>query len=438
MTHSIHILYELYQRFPKVCTDSRFPINGSIFFALSGPSFNGNAFAAQALAGGCEFAIIDDARYQADERFIVVENTLLTLQNLANFHRKQLQAKIIAITGSNGKTTSKELIRNVLQKKFTTYATRGNLNNHIGVPLTLLELRQETEIAIIEMGASKQGDIKELVDIAEPDFGLITNIGKAHLEGMGGIEGVIKTKTELYDFIRSRDLHVFVNTLHSVFTEKASGIQQITYGENANDDVIGYFHSSDPFVKFSWKSKNNKSSLNELPIISSHLIGKYNYENLLAAACVGNFFGVSVNDINQALEEYTPDNNRSQIITTPNNKLILDAYNANPTSMKEALSNFKDMNHPSKMVILGQMNELGDVSQAEHQILTEAVKKLNFQTVVLVGEPYRAFVENTNMHHFSTTAEAESWLKEQDFSQQLILIKGSRSNKLEKLVEAFS
>jgi UDP-N-acetylmuramoyl-tripeptide--D-alanyl-D-alanine ligase len=437
MTQSIHILYKHYQNFPRICTDSRSPIKGSIFFALSGPSFNGNKFAAQALAGGCEFAVIDDIAYQVDERYILVKDTLLSLQQLANFHRNQLKTRIIAITGSNGKTTSKELLRNVLQKKFNTYATRGNLNNHIGVPLTLLELSKETEIAIIEMGASKQGDIKELVDIAEPDFGLITNIGKAHLEGMGGIEGVIKTKTELYDFIRSRNLQVFVNTLHSVFTQKAEGISQITYGENQSDDVIGYFHSSDPFVKFSWKSNKNETSENDLPIISSKLIGRYNYENLLAAACVGNFFGVSTSDINQALEEYTPDNNRSQIVTTSSNKIILDAYNANPTSMKEALSNFKDMNHPSKMVILGQMNELGDVSQIEHQILTEAVMRFDFQTIVLIGEPYRPFAKGQNIHHFGSTNDAESWLKDQTFENKLILIKGSRSNKLEKLVEAF-
>ncbi|MEX1189497.1 MAG: UDP-N-acetylmuramoyl-tripeptide--D-alanyl-D-alanine ligase [Bacteroidia bacterium] len=436
MEKIVQHLYSLFLSHPRISTDTRNLIPDSIFFSLSGPSFNGNKFASQAIEGGCAYAVVDQKEYVTSDKYILVEDSLKALQELSSIHRKNLSCKVIAITGSNGKTTSKELLRKVLQKKYITYATRGNLNNHIGVPLTLLELGSDVEFAIIEMGASKQGDIKELVDIAQPDFGLITNIGMAHLEGMGGIEGVIKTKTELYDFIKDKGFKLFVNTIHPIFVEKSSGIDSITYGESTNDDYRGYFISSDPFVKFKWGTKN--LSENQCPLVSTNLIGKYNFENLLAAACVGSYFGVSDILINEALAEYVPDNNRSQIIKTANNELILDAYNANPTSMKAALHNFSKMKNENKVVILGQMNELGDVSNIEHKLVSELAQSLNFQSIILIGEPYSPYSAGKNIHYFPTTDLAIMFLQGESMKDQLILIKGSRSNKLERLKEVFS
>lgn len=430
------LIYSKFLECKKVCTDSRKPISGSLFFALSGPSFNGNKFASQALEGGCKYAIVDDKEYAIDERFILVENSLVTLQMLANHHRRQLSCKIIGITGSNGKTTTKELLFTVLNKKYNTYATRGNLNNHIGVPLTLLELSSETEIAIIEMGASHQGDIKELVEIAEPDFGLITNIGKAHLEGMGGIEGVIKTKTELYDFIRNQNKLVFINSMHEVFLNKSVGITRFTYGENSNDNIQGMFLGSDPYVHFKWKKAEGNYLWDDRETIQTQLIGKYNYENLLSAAAVGAYFNVDDSLISEALSSYTPDNNRSQVIQSANNKLILDAYNANPSSLKLALENFSKMKHDNKWVILGQMNELGETSDAEHQVLVELVNTMGFKCTIFIGLPYKAHVKvSDNTFHFDTTNEAFEYLKSNQPSNALILVKGSRSNKLEAIKE---
>lgn len=429
----------LYSRFlecNKVCTDSRNPVSGSLFFALSGPSFNGNKFALQALQDGCKYAVVDDQEYAIDERFILVENSLVTLQMLAKHHRRQLSCKVIGITGSNGKTTTKELLFTVLNKKYNTCATRGNLNNHIGVPLTLLELKSETEIAIIEMGASHQGDIKELVEIAEPDFGLITNIGKAHLEGMGGVEGVIKTKTELYDFIRDSNKLVFINTMHEVFLNKSIGISKFTYGENSDDDIQGLFLESDPYVHLKWKKAENNLSWDDRETIQTQLIGRYNYENLLSAAAVGAYFNVDEALISEALSGYTPDNNRSQVIQTANNKLILDAYNANPSSLKLALENFSKMKNDNKWVILGQMNELGETSDAEHQKLVKLVSLMAFKCTIYIGLPYKLHVKTSNnTHHFDTTSEAFEYLKTNQPSKALILVKGSRSNKLEVIKE---
>lgn len=429
---SIEELYPLFLENPIICTDTRKIIPGSIFFALSGPSFNGNTFAQNALKGGCAFAVIDDPEYLSDN-CILVENTLKTLQQLARYHRRQLNATIIGITGSNGKTTSKELLRDVLSAKYRTHATKGNLNNHIGVPLTLLSVPLDAEFVVVEMGASHQGDIKELCEIAEPDFGLITNIGKAHLEGMGGIEGVIKTKTELYEFIKLNKGKIFINTMHDVFIKRSVGIDRISFGESDSDDYQGDFIESEPFVKFKWKSSKDSINLDQKPVVSTRLIGKYNFENLLAAATVGSYFLVEEDKINQALSEYVPDNNRSQIIETVNYHIIMDAYNANPTSMQAALENFSAMHIKPKTVILGQMNEIGADSSVEHQKLINRAMELNFDQIVLVGKPYLPVPGDDRIRYFENTDELIASIKQLIPGKSAILIKGSRSNKLEQL-----
>lgn len=434
----IEDLYSVYLKHPEICTDTRKIIPGSIFFALSGPTFNGNKFAETALNSGCAYAVVDDAAFAKDERYFLVEDSLRALQKLAQHHRRQLRCKVIGITGSNGKTTSKELIRNVLSKKLKTQATYGNLNNHIGVPLTLLQLKSDTEVAIIEMGASKQGDIKELVEIAEPELGLITNIGMAHLEGMGGIEGVIKTKTELYDFLRTTDGTVFVNTMHEVFKIKSLGIHQITFGEDTQSHVVGKFISSTPNVVFQWNPKNQHGrDWKEAPQVQASLIGKYNFENLLAAACIGDYFGIDEILINQALKEYTPDNNRSQVVISGSNKLIMDAYNANPTSMEAALINFSQQKEDNKVVILGKMMELGDAATESHRKIGSLALSLGFNKVYFVGDGYLNAGVSAGEAHFESTEKAIDWFRAHPVNHASILIKGSRTNQLERLKELF-
>jgi UDP-N-acetylmuramoyl-tripeptide--D-alanyl-D-alanine ligase len=410
---------------------------GSIFFALSGPQFNGNQFAKTALEGGCAFAVVDDASAAADERYIVVDNALKALQDLALYHRRKLKAQIIGITGSNGKTTTKELLAAVLRKKYRTYATLGNLNNHIGVPLTLLSVDDDCEIAVIEMGASKPGDIKELVEIAEPDYGLITNIGKAHLEGMGGYEGVVKTKCELYDFIRKKGGKVFVNTLHEVFKERSMGMDIISFGGAPNDFVCGVFVDSNPYVRFRWKRTAYSIPLNNQPLVETVLMGFYNYENLLAAATVGAYFNVSEADINAALCEYSPVNNRSQLMDTGKNRLIMDAYNANPTSMEAALQNFSAMQHGTKVLVLGKMMELGPTEREEHQKLIESAQHCGAATIVLIGDIYTSLNVPKSIHVFNNVEAARIYFENQPVTQACVLIKGSRSNKLELLRDLF-
>jgi len=434
MYTSTETLYSIFNSHSRICTDSRNPLEGSIFFALSGPSFNGNAYAESALLGGCAFAVIDQESFKKDDRYILVENTLKSLQDLALMHRRHLKAKFIGVTGSNGKTTTKELIREVLSRKYKTVATVGNLNNHIGVPLTILGIPEDTEMAVIEMGANKQGDIKELVDIAEPDFGLITNIGKAHLEGMGGVEGIIKTKTELYDFLRKQAKTVFVNTNHAVFIEKSSGLRQFTFGSGEHNDICGTCISSDPCVKFSWYKKGEPTQLNTW---ETSLMGRYNFENLLAAVSIGVYFRVSDADIHDAVSNYIPDNNRSQLLETTRNKLILDAYNANPTSMEAAIRNFADMQAQHKVVILGKMMELGETSLEEHIKIAALATQSSFERVFLIGEPYAQSEVAGAERIFENVDDAIHWFQTNPIDQSTILIKGSRANKLEKLTDVF-
>lgn len=430
------ILYPAFLRFPKICTDTRKIESGSIFFALSGPSFNGNQFAEQALQGGCAMAVVDQQEYAKDDRYILVDDSLKALQDLAQYHRRQLKCTVIGITGSNGKTTSKELLSSVLKKKFKTIATIGNLNNHIGVPLTLLSIPADTEMAVIEMGASKQGDIKELVDIAEPNYGYITNIGKAHLEGMGGYEGVVKTKTEMYDFVRANHGKVFVNTNHSVFVERSSGIDVISFGDGSQNYVQGKFLDSDPYVRFQW-GKVEDGAVESNPITETCLMGFYNYENLLAAATVGLWFGVDRKDIDEALSTYNPVNNRSEMMDTGKNLLIMDAYNANPTSMEAALKNLSGMNRQHKVAILGKMMELGPTWAEEHKKIAQIAINSGTEAVFLVGNLYtEAGVEGAT-RIFQDVEEAALYFKENPLREKCILVKGSRSNRLETLKDLF-
>lgn len=428
-------LYEIFQKFPKVCTDTRKIVPNSIFFALKGENFNANQFAKDALESGCEYAVIDEEEYAIDDRFIVVEDVLSTLQQLAHQHREELGLPILGITGTNGKTTTKELIRAVLSQKLNVFATQGNLNNHIGVPLSLLSLTKDHEFAIIEMGASKPGDIEELCLIAEPDFGIITNIGRAHLEGMGGIEGVLKTKSELYDWIRSIGGKIFLNTGQASLVVKAAGLECITYGVNGEEDIQGIMKASLPYVSLKWKHITDVEPLEEKPLVNSHLPGHYNFENILAAICIGNYMGLDVHEINAGVESYVPANNRSQILKKGDNTFIMDAYNANPSSMEVAINNFKHYQGGNNVLILGEMRELGEGSEAEHRHILELVKSLDFSQVYLVGDGFQPLREEYDYAFFENTDKLLEQLKVQAFDNATVLIKGSRKNQLERVLD---
>ena len=431
----IETLYHHFLQHPVICTDTRDIKQGAIFFALKGDNFNANKFAEQALNTGCSLAVIDEPEYQKDDRFVLVDDVLTALQNLANYHRKQISIPIISITGSNGKTTSKELLNAVLSQKYKVLATKGNLNNHIGVPLTLLSITKEHEFAIVEMGANHQGEIAMLCAIAEPDFGMITNIGKAHLEGFGGYEGVIKTKNELYLFIKQKAGKLFVNGDNKLLRELSEGIDRVTFGTGESFDFIGKFLESNPFVKLKCKSKSDVRSIDEKPVISTQLIGNYNFENILAAACIGHYFNVSEEQIKSGLENYVPSNNRSQVMQTQNNLLLLDAYNANPSSMNAAIENFAQMNQPNKMLILGDMLELGDESAKEHDIILDLLKKRNITNIILVGPIFMKSGKLTNAITFSDSDEAVKYFQLHPVKDTSILIKGSRGIKLEKVAQ---
>ena len=430
---SVEELYEIYKMHPDVCTDSRAIRKGCIFFALKGGNFNGNSFAEQALGSGASYAVIDEDTRLKDERLIRVDNVLESLQRLANYHRRQLHCPVIAVTGSNGKTTSKELISRVLGTKFNVHYTQGNLNNHIGVPLTVLSAPPDCGMLIVEMGANHQKEIEMLCAIAMPDYGIITNVGKAHLEGFGGFEGVKKGKGELYEFLAAHHGSVFVNgdNEHLAGMVKKYNIKRkIVYGKEDKFDCSGKLVSVSPFLKIEWKAGHHHGT------ISSQLVGGYNFENILAAVCIGNYFGVAVEEINHAIETYIPDNARSQIIQRGTNTVLLDAYNANPASMEAALKNFSMMEGSHKMVCLGEMAELGDESKQEHEAVLLLLKKFNFENVVLVGGHFSALSAELPAHYFSTSEEARDWMKGQKISGSIILIKGSRSTKMEKVLDA--
>jgi UDP-N-acetylmuramoyl-tripeptide--D-alanyl-D-alanine ligase len=414
-------IYRLYTKSYLIDTDTRKIRKGSIFFALKGENFNGNLFAEEALNKGASYAVVDEITETKNANIIKVNDSLQTLQTLANFHRKKLEIPIISLTGSNGKTTTKELINCVLSAKYTTSATKGNLNNHIGVPLTLLSMTPKTEIGIVEMGANHIGEIKFLCEIAEPNFGYITNFGKAHLEGFGSFENIIKEKSELYNFIKKVNGTVFINSDDKLQISQSKEINTVTFNQKriALKEV-------NPYVKVSFKNK----------IIHSHLIGKYNFTNIAAAITIGEYFKVKLDDIKNAIETYIPTNNRSQIISKNTNQIILDAYNANPSSMKEALENFKLLKAENKIAILGDMFELGENSIKEHQKIALLATSFNFNKVYLIGKAFSTITVK-NAFQFESY---EAFKKSQNYinvNNTSILIKGSRGMALERILDLF-
>ena len=433
---SIEALYEIFKRHPKIITDSRKVEPGCLFFALKGEKFNGNEFAGQALDTGAAYSVIDEDKFKTGDRLLLVEDVLTTLQELARHHRRQFNIPVIAITGSNGKTTTKELVSSVLASHYPAHFTQGNLNNHIGVPLTILAMPEKTEVAIIEMGANHPGEIDFLCRIAEPTHGLITNVGKAHLEGFGSFDGVKKTKSELYRFLAERSGLVFINMDEPHLTELAQG-----------NKLKLFYHRSDaprptnvpfevklmaeaPFIEVAFLSEKGAQVC-----AKSNLIGQYNFNNIMTAIVVGKYFKVPAEKIKQAIVNYVPSNNRSQLQAIGSNTFILDAYNANPTSMKNALAAFGKMKAKQRIAILGAMLELGEYSKEEHQNIASFAISQGLNKLVLVGNEFRQAAQDADILFFETTAQLHEWFQQQNFTDTHFLIKGSRSIGLEKMLE---
>ncbi len=427
-------LYTYFLRHPSISTDTRNILPESLFFALKGEKFDGNAFAAEALENGAKYAIIDDPQHQADDRFLLVPDVLVALQELARHHRNQLRIPIIGITGTNGKTTTKELIHAVLSQQFNTYATKGNLNNHIGVPLSVLSIDRQTEVAIIEMGANHVGEIAFLSEIAQPTHGLITNVGKAHLEGFGGFEGVKKAKGELYDYLAAHDGTLFLQQDNPQLREMAAArnIHRIvTYGFSAHNDLIGQLVLSDPLLEVSWITLQHDAPRT----IRTQLTGSYNTENILAAICIGLHFGVPPEKINQGIAGYVPRNNRSQLTKTDRqNTVIRDYYNANVSSMAAALESLRIMEADRKAIVLGDMFELGDESHEEHGKVVAEACSLNASRVLFVGKSFFKH-RRSDAEFYETTDEAGKALQEKPIQGALVLLKASRGMAFEKLVD---
>lgn len=428
---NVSILYNLFLKSTGVSTDTRKIDPGNIFFALKGPNFNANEFAPKALEMGASVVVIDDPAFfiEDDERYFLAEDALRMLQQLANYHRHQLKIPIIGLTGSNGKTTSKELLNAVLKQKFKTVSTVGNLNNHIGVPLTLLSIGKDAEIAIVEMGANKQGDIQELCEIAEPTHGFITNIGKAHLEGMGGPEGVLKTKTELYQHLRANKGTVFINSQDPILANMIKRFENPVLYPAKGDFCEVTFQGADPFVKFSVEGSDQ--------VHLTALIGAYNFGNIAAAITIGKFFGVPMDKAVEGIVSYRPSNMRSQLIEKRTNLIILDAYNANPSSMEVAIRTFGEMTGKKhKMIILGDMFELGDHAEAEHKRLGEIVSEYSIDKICFTGSLIVSALEKApKALYFPDPFSFRNWLEDSKLEDYLILIKGSRGMKLEGLVD---
>ncbi len=424
----LEAIYQIFLSHPKVTTDSRNIEPDTIFFALKGDSFNGNLFALTAIEKGASYAIVDDNAFAVHPKILLVENVLQTLQDLARLHRQRMGVPILAITGTNGKTTTKELTAAVLAKKFNLVATRGNLNNHIGVPLTLLRLTTDTEFGVIEMGANHPGEIDELCRIALPDCGLITNVGSAHLEGFGSFEGVIQTKTELYRFLEHHSGTVFINQSNPLLTKRIGAVKAVGYTVLKNDDGLeGEIVGTDPFLVF--KALFPKGWL----YIKTNLVGSYNLENALAAATIGLHFGIDPIEIAAAIEGYQPENNRSQMVVTARNRLLMDAYNANPSSTRAALENFASLQAPKKGVILGDMLELGRYAQEEHQKIVDYLATLELDLVLLTGPNYSSCNLPAYFRCYENSTVLSDRLKEETLSGYLLLIKGSRGMKLETI-----
>ncbi|MEJ7610743.1 MAG: UDP-N-acetylmuramoyl-tripeptide--D-alanyl-D-alanine ligase [Ferruginibacter sp.] len=423
---NIEELYGIYNRYPSVKTDSRTIQPGDLFFALKGDHFNGNQYARQALEAGAAYCVCDEITDIKSDRIIFTDNVLKSLQELAKFHRQQFTIPFIAITGSNGKTTTKELVHAVLSKKFRCYTTQGNFNNHIGIPLTILGIKKDAEIAVIEMGANHLHEIEQYCTYTLPTYGIITNCGKAHLEGFGSEAGVRKGKGELYRYIENTGGTVFNNTDYDYLAEMSNAIEnKITYG-TSGAQYTGEVMNSSALLEV--KMTNGAA----IPYIRTKLAGNYNLPNILAAVCIGKTFGVSDEQIKDGLEAYTPSNNRSQIIFSGTNTILLDAYNANPSSMKAAIENFAAMEGEKKAVILGGMLELGEDSIKEHAALISLLQQYHWEKVAVAGKDFRDLPENITA--FDSSTELSKWFREQDFENTLILVKGSRGMAMEKLI----
>ena len=421
-----HDLYKIYQQYSSIKIDTRKLEKDDLFFALKGPSFNGNNFAQQAIDTGAAYVIVDEELNFENERIIKTNDVLQTLQHLAKHHREQFNNPFIAITGSNGKTTTKELVHEVLSSTYKTYTTEGNLNNHIGIPLTILKIKKDAEIAVIEMGANHQKEIEGYCKYAMPTHGLITNIGKAHLEGFGGIEGVKKGKGELFDFLKKNNGIAFVNSDDKYLKEISAGIKNSTYG-TVEGSITGSAKSTSSFLEVEIIKGADIGS------IKTQLVGGYNLLNVLAAAAIGKHFNVADEKIKSAIENYIPSNSRSQLIKQESNTIILDAYNANPSSMKVAIENFAQMQGSNKILLLGSMMELGEESEKEHTEIIHLIDKYKWSNVVLVGNNFKKIKHSYT--HFDNSDEAKAWLKDQHVKDSQILIKGSRSMQMEKVLE---
>ena len=421
----IETIYHHYLKAHKVSTDSRKIEQDAVFFALKGENFDANDFALQVAEQGVASLVVADRKdLPKHERILIVDDTLKTLQDLAAYHRQQSKATVLSITGTNGKTTTKELVSAVLAKKYHIIHTMGNLNNHIGVPLTLLSIQPDTEIAVVEMGANHPGEIDFLCKIADPDYGLITNIGKAHLEGFGSFEGVIKTKTELYRHIKSHGKAVFVNQGNPLLWEQSEGQERISYGKHCGAFCPVAPGTCAPYLSVVWRKH----------LIQTRLVGNYNFENVAAAIGVGQYFGVEDDKIVEALEAYTPTNSRSQVIETGKNRIIMDAYNANPTSMRAALINFANICGEQHLLILGDMRELGTASEEEHRNILHLMKELGFKEALLVGQNFCAYNENPNWKTFEKVGDLCQYLESNLVSGKTILVKGSNSIQLGKVL----
>ncbi len=431
----IEDIYNIFLKYPSISTDSRNVNNNDIFWALKGEKFDGNKFVKDAVRSGASYAISDNKDHKGKKQVIYVEDSLKTLQNLANYHRKQLNIKIIAITGTNGKTTTKELASQILSSKFNVLATKGNFNNHIGVPLTLLSFQNNTEFGIVEMGANHPGEIKSLCKIAEPDYGLITNIGKAHLEGFGSYERLINSKAEMYSYLEKNG-SIFINENNKQLKSLIKNHKIITYGTQNNVFCKAELISSDPFVSLDLISDKKYR-------INSQLIGKYNFENILAASCIGLFLNVEIEKIKIAVETYIPVNNRSQLIKRGNSNIISDAYNANPTSMQIAVENFMTIKSKNKVMILGDMFELGKFSEEEHEkVLKQLINIKNNDPEIMIflaGKEFNSLCLrhkiSENIHYSESTEDLIKQIKTQKFKESWFLIKGSRGMKLEEVIE---
>jgi UDP-N-acetylmuramoyl-tripeptide--D-alanyl-D-alanine ligase len=425
---SIAELYDLFKQHPSACTDTRKVQPGDIFFALKGPHFDGNLFAEKALQAGAAIAVVDDPAFAHLPGTVLVDDALTALQQLAGYHRNQFKIPFIAITGSNGKTTTKELVHAVLSATYKTATTQGNLNNHIGVPLTLLSIQEDAEMAVIEMGANHQNEIAGYCTYTNPTHGLITNCGKAHLEGFGGIEGVRKGKGELFDHLRINNGIAFVCNDFDYFHEMAYGLKEVHWYGTTSGEIVGEVIESEPFLKV-----KISTGFDEPLTIDTNLVGSYNIYNVLAAAVAGKKFNIPAAQIKKAIEQYVPTNSRSQLVAHHGNKIILDAYNANPTSMAAAIENFAKLHAENKMLFIGGMMEMGEDSEKEHALVIQLIERFHWKDVILVGgdfakvpHPYR---------YFSNSEEAAAWWKANEHEGNYLLVKGSRSMKMEKIVE---